>query len=181
MTENQQLQALLRLKRYEQPPSGYYEKLLRDVHRRQRSELLRRPLWSIAMERVQTFFSEHSMGNVSYAGAMAAVAVAGLFAIQMASKPVTGGTTVASAKLVTVPTATAAAAPIALSAVAEAPTLSLSEESAEIPATTTDELPTDARLIPAKAAPVFAKVRQPRYVIDSRPVSYEATKVSFSF
>ena len=85
MTEDQQLRALLRMKRYEQPPAGYYEKLLQDVHRRQRSELLKRPLWAIAIERVQTFFSEHSMGSASYAGAMAVVALAGLLAINGSS------------------------------------------------------------------------------------------------
>src|SRR4051812_6893109 len=81
MTEDQQqqkLSALLRLKRFEQPPPGYYAKLLQDVHRRQRMDLLRRPLWKIAIERVQTFFGEHSMGRLQYGGAMAALMVTGL-------------------------------------------------------------------------------------------------------
>lgn len=80
MTE-EQLTALLRIKRFEQPPPQYFERLLESVHRRQREELLQRPLWRIAIERVQTFFSEHSMGNVSYAGAMAAALVVGAGAI----------------------------------------------------------------------------------------------------
>src|SRR5882757_40595 len=80
MTE-EQLTALLRLKRYEQPPADYFDGLLKDIHRRQRTELLRRPLWKIAAERVQTFFSEHSMGHLSYAGAMAAVLIVGVGAI----------------------------------------------------------------------------------------------------
>jgi hypothetical protein len=75
------ISALLRLKRFEQPPPGYFDKLLSDVHRRQRSELLQRPLWKIAVERAQVFFGEHSMGNLSYAGAMAAVLVVGVAAI----------------------------------------------------------------------------------------------------
>lgn len=73
--------ALLRLKRFEQPPPGYFDQLLSEVHRRQRSELLRRPLWKIAIERTQVFFSEHSMGGLSYAGAMATVLVIGVAAI----------------------------------------------------------------------------------------------------
>jgi hypothetical protein len=80
MTE-EQLTSLLRIKRFEQPPPQYFERLLENVHRRQREELLQRPLWRIAVERVQTFFSEHSMGNVSYAGAMAAALVVGAGAI----------------------------------------------------------------------------------------------------
>jgi len=74
---DEQLSALLRLKRYEQPPAEYFDQLLRDIHRRQRTDLLRRPLWKIAVERVQTWFSEHSMGHMPYAGAMAAILVAG--------------------------------------------------------------------------------------------------------
>ena len=80
MTE-EQLTALLRIKRFEQPPPQYFDRLLDNIHRRQREELLQRPLWRIAVERVQTFFSEHSMGNVSYAGAMATVMLVGAGAI----------------------------------------------------------------------------------------------------
>ena len=76
MTE-EQLTALLRIKRFEQPPPQYFDRLMENIHRRQREELLHRPLWRIAVERVQIFFSEHSMGNLSYAGAMAATLVVG--------------------------------------------------------------------------------------------------------
>jgi hypothetical protein len=43
----QQLQALLRLKRHEQPPPGYFDDLLHAIHRRQREEMLRRPAWQL--------------------------------------------------------------------------------------------------------------------------------------
>src|SRR5215207_7780553 len=81
MTE-EQLSALLRLKRHEQPPPGYFDDLLRAVHRRQREELLQRPLWRIALERVQCFFGEGTLAPVSYAGVLAAVAIAGVFTIR---------------------------------------------------------------------------------------------------
>src|SRR5471032_1854929 len=78
---DEQLSALLRIKRFEQPPPQYFDRLLQDLHRRQRAELLHRPLWKIAVERVQTFFSEHSMGHLSYAGALATVLVIGVATI----------------------------------------------------------------------------------------------------
>ena len=206
MTEDQQLSALLRLKRYEQPPSGYYQKLLQDVHRRQRAELLKRPLWKIAVERLQTFFSEHSMSGLSYAGAMAAVAVAGLLAINTlgTSSGISGGQTLAQAPAPTLP-AVAEVAPsepapsTALAQIASTRTptvdlraetpglprlLSLEESPVEVTTTSAedDEALANARLSPSRTqADGGATVRQPRYVIDARPPSFEATKVSFSF
>lgn len=178
MTEDQKLTALLRLKRYEQPPAGYYERLLNDIHRRQRSELLRRSLWSIGIERLQTLFSAHSMGNVSFAGTMAAVALVGFAAINMIGdapqyavappapvhvaahpSPVDNHTDVsASPRLLTLQTA-----PVVVAAPAD------------------EEALGNARLIPASASPRAATMQHPRYVIDARPVSIEAAKVSFSF
>ena len=62
---------LLRLKRYEQPPPGYFENFLHEFHRRQRDELLRQPLWRICLERAQDFMSaaEYAIvGLVSHCG-----------------------------------------------------------------------------------------------------------------
>lgn len=179
-----QLSALLRLKRHERPPAGYFEKLLQDVHRRQRAELLRRPLWKIAIERMQTFFGEHSMGNVSYAGAMAAVAVIGIALIGIMAPAKTGGNRPPSAPLAQAEAPASARAPAsALAAPAPAP-VNLLALDRPVPA-----LPAAAKLPPVneRLAPSFfgeprtASVSQPRYVIDTRPASYEATTVSFSF
>lgn len=160
MTE-EQLSALLRLKRYEQPPAEYFDHLLRDIHRRQRSELLHRPLWKIAVERVQTFFGEHSMGQVSYAGAMAALLVVGVAAIGL----ITPGGNVQHNGLADVPPPK----PV-LAAVPEKLHLEPSAPAPRLGA------PSIATVQPG-ATPV---VREPRYVMDARPVSYEPSS-SFNF
>lgn len=178
MNEDQKLTALLRLKRYEQPPAGYYTRLLQDIHRRQRSELLRQPLWTIALERLQTFFSAHSMGNVSFAGSMAIVALTGLLGISMIGQgPQFAVAPPALAKVraprtpVTNPADFAPAQRL----------LSLQEAPIAVIAANDDDALGNARLIPASASPRAVSTHQPRYVIDSRPVTFEATKVSFSF
>ena len=157
MTE-EQLSALLRLKRYEQPPAEYFDQLLRDIHRRQRTELLHRPLWKIAVERLQTFFSEHSMGQTSYAGAMAAVLVVGLAAI---------GWLTPGEKIEHKSDWQAIVPPVPAEQF-----LSL-QPSAPAPKLTSPSLAT----VQPGAMPV---VHQPRYIMDARPVSYEPSS-SFDF
>lgn len=78
--EDQEIRALLRLKKFEQPPPGYYESFLTEFQRRQREELLRRSFWQLALDRAQVFFSEHAMASrLSYASATVAVlALAGV-------------------------------------------------------------------------------------------------------
>ena len=158
---DEQLSALLRLKRYEQPPAPYFDQLLRDIQRRQRSELLHRPLWKIAAERVQTFFGEHSMGRLSYAGAMAAVLLVGIGAIGL----LTPGGNAGHTKCVI---ADGGKNPAPL---AEEKILSLQASAAprlDAPALSTT---------PPGFAPV---VHQPRYIMDARPVSYEPSS-AFNF
>jgi hypothetical protein len=147
--------ALLRLKRHEQPPPGYFDQLLHDVHRRQRAELLRRPLWKIAAERMQVFFSEHSMGNLSYAGAMAAVLVFGVAAIGL----MTPGEIRPANNLAD--NGSAPAAPVAAGTnrmIVLGPQNTL----------------TAARLT-SQREPAGPQIAAPRYVMDARPVSYERT------
>lgn len=155
MTE-EQLSALLRLKRYEQPPPGYFDNLLTQVHRRQRADLLRRPLWKIFAERVQVFFSEHSMGNLSYAGAMAGVLAVGVGVISL----LTPGTKQNSNTL-------AENQPIPIAA---------GPQLASVPPL--PPVPQDPSLQERKVPATL--VSQPRYVIDARPVSYEPAP-AFSF
>jgi len=180
MTEDQQqqkLSALLRLKRYEQPPPGYFDKLLQDVHRRQRADLLKRPAWKLWLERVGTFFSEHSIGYGTYAGAATAVVVTGLVIVgsTFSGKP---GTQPAGPALASV----AHAKPVDLRsdrALSET-LLSLDGHRIAMASMPERESPVaNARLFPSPIGRGQVNGRQPRYVIDALPVSYEATPVSF--
>ncbi len=81
--DEKQLQALLRLKRHENPPPGYFDGLLDRVHRRQREEMLSRPAWQIAIDRIRAFFAPLQM-SWRQAGALAALLVVGVFAIRVA-------------------------------------------------------------------------------------------------
>jgi hypothetical protein len=159
MTDDQ-LSALLRVKRHEQPPPGYYDELLRNVHRRQREDMLRQPLWRIALERMQTFFGEHSMGPLSYASAMAAIVVAGVLGVSMLESG--GPSLVAAGDATPTPSATHEPTP------PEAPTRNLRLAQAPI-----------RPLL--KEIPVSLSQTQsaPRYVIDTRPPA--SPQQTFSF
>src|SRR2546430_1741332 len=67
---------LLRLKRYEQPPPGYFENFLHEFHRRQRDELLHEPLWSICVDRARDFVFRYNLRPLAgYSAAIVAVIV----------------------------------------------------------------------------------------------------------
>src|SRR5437773_11449266 len=74
--DDNEIARLLRLKRYEQPPPGYFENFLHEFHRRQRDELLRQPLWRICRERAHDFMFRLDVRSLaSYPAAVAAVLV----------------------------------------------------------------------------------------------------------
>jgi hypothetical protein len=67
---------LLRLKKYEQPPPGYFEDFLHEFHRRQRDELLRQPVWSVLWQRLSdSLFRLNIPSLTSMPAAVAAVLV----------------------------------------------------------------------------------------------------------
>jgi hypothetical protein len=83
-SSDDRLARLLRLKRYERPPPGYFENFLHEFRRRrQRDELLRQPLWSVCVDRVRDFVFRHNVRPVAYyaAGIAAVVACAAVILI----------------------------------------------------------------------------------------------------
>jgi hypothetical protein len=70
------MQKLLRLRRYEQPPAGYYDEFLREFHHRQRAELLKPSLTTLLLERFSSWASEFRVPAFAYAGATAVAVIA---------------------------------------------------------------------------------------------------------
>src|ERR1700752_1770333 len=90
--DDKELSALLRLKRYEQPPPEYFENFLHEFHRRQRDELLRQPLWRICLERAHNFIWRLNVPSLtsltSYPAAVAAVLIcAGVISLRIYQEP----------------------------------------------------------------------------------------------
>ena len=147
---------LLRLKRYEQPPPGYYENFLHEFHRRQRDELLRQPLWRICLERAQNFMSQLDIRTLApYSTAVAAVLVcAAVISLKVSQPPETARVAIQSPSMVAAPVNTeeewSLASPVAPQIFRLQPVRSFHESQTH------------------RAAP-------PRYVLDSVPVSYEPT------
>ena len=76
--EFQDLQRLLRLKRHEVPPPAYFEDFMVEFHRRQREELLRRPLWRLALDRFEAAMPTFTPARYAYTGATAMAVVAAM-------------------------------------------------------------------------------------------------------
>jgi hypothetical protein len=84
------MQRLLRLKRYEQPPEGYYEDFLSEFHHRQRAELLRPSLTTLLLERFASWAAEFRVPAIAYAGATALAVVASIGILQVNPAAPTG-------------------------------------------------------------------------------------------
>jgi hypothetical protein len=149
---------LLRLKRHEQPPPDYFDNFLHEFHRRQRAELLRQPLWRIALQRTQDFVLQMKMPALnSYPAAATAILIfAAVLSLKVYQTP-------NGANLATV----AVHAPVAASVDNEA-TWSLSTPVAM------RELGATPSRIAHERAQTHRLAATPRYVLDSTPVSYDA-------
>src|SRR3981189_3767428 len=145
---------LLRLKRFEQPPPGYFENFLHEFHRRQRDELLRQPLWRICLERAHDFMFRLNVPSLtSFPAAVTAILIfSAVISLKIYQTPETS-------KLAQ--THTVLAAPVSADG----------EWTLASPDTT--------RVLSTKplrnGGAQTHRPTQPRYVLDSCPVSYEST------
>ena len=151
----QDLQRLLRLKRHEAPPPGHHEDFMREFHRRQREELLRRPLWRLALDRLEAALPSFQPARYAYAGACAtAVVAASIISTRILVTP--GHGTVASANTASV----AVAAPV------RPPINILSPKSASLRLSPELNFDQPRRV----AASSSAASNRTRYVLDASPI-----------
>ena len=76
MSEFKDVESLLRLKRYEQPPQGYFEDFAESFKERQRSEMLQQSARGLFVERVSTYFWGYGPRHWMLAGGVATALVA---------------------------------------------------------------------------------------------------------
>jgi hypothetical protein len=162
------LSKLLRLKRFEQPPPGYFDDFLKEFQYRQRAQLLRTPAWRLALERLQMMFEEHfTLTRFTYATASAAVlCVAGALTFNMLEHPGSGVRSSAA-----ILAANTAASVQGLPTVQPVEPMQIASADAPQALTLTPQIRIPEALL---GQSVQAGVgRNPRYVLDARPVSYE--------
>jgi hypothetical protein len=150
---------LLRLKRYEQPPPGYFDNFLHEFHRRQRAELLKQPLWRIAIQRAQDFMFQLNLSTLtSYPAAATAVVVcAAVLTLKVAQTPDASMSNVASVRV-------EQQTPLAVASANESWSLSTP--------VSRDFGSASFRNV-SEGVQTHRPAAQPRYVLDSTPVSYE--------
>lgn len=79
MNDSDEIQRLLRLKRYESPGDEYFQKFLEEFKDRQRAELLHRSARSLLVERFSMWFSEYNGSRWLVPAGAAALVSAGFF------------------------------------------------------------------------------------------------------
>ena len=96
MTPEEQISKLLRLKRHELPPPGYFEDFLQEFQARQRAELIRRPLWEIAWDRMVSLAPSFQVPRMAYAAIVALAVAASAMIIVRPGTTVPSGTLAAN-------------------------------------------------------------------------------------
>jgi hypothetical protein len=155
-SDDRDIATLLRLKKFEQPPPGYFDDFLHEFHRRQRDALLRQPLWRICLERAHDFMFKLNVPSLtSYPAAATALLIfAAVISIKVYQTP-------------------------------EKSNFAENRSTVSIPAQPDNEWtlasPVSATRVlstkPLRSSSMLPTHRatQPRYVLDSVPVSYDST------
>ena len=160
--ENKELQILLRLKKYEKPPQGfeeYGERFLREFHRRQRWEETRTNGWMDLWSRFSGYLENLTVPRYAYATALAAF---GAVALAINGIQPSSSETQMVAAVTAAPVVRSAHSALALNS-----PLDLSD------------LEVQSQLnLGSSATNAANRDVQPRYILDTRPASYDA---AFSF
>ena len=155
------LQALLRLKKYEAPPAEYFEDFLHEFHRRQRAELLRRPIWRLALDRLEGAWPTFGPARHAYLGSCALAVTAAALASGHILLGHPHGARHAEVAFVEPHAGTVALNKSVF------PRLSLhGDRASRLPELNFDQQP-------HKEYTAAVRTARPRYVLDAQPVSYE--------
>ena len=163
MLDEHELQKLLRIKRFEQPPPGYFDRALIELHQRQREELLRRPATLIWWERFVSWLWKFRVPSYAYGAALGVFVVVVTIVGSGLWAPYKDATDSSANRVVV-------SGPEAQEVVANRLSLGGNLDWSKFHHTASSP----------KVVPVIgpSQTALPRYVLDGRPLTYKA---SFSF
>jgi hypothetical protein len=171
MDDFNDLQRLLRLKRHEAPPPEFFEDFLEEFHLRQRAELLKRPLWRLALDRLEGAWPVFPVARYAYAGSCAlALLAAGITSAHILTTP--ASVALADAQPAKIGKHSPA---IAVPPAAAVASLRSSSGPARIdlrglrPSVALNDLDFEN----LRSVSTTGAASRPRYVLDAQPVSYE--------
>jgi hypothetical protein len=150
---DESLHHIIRLKRYEQPPEGYYEDFLREFHLRQRAELLKPSLSTLLLERLSSLMLEFRVPAVAWAGVTAVAVVASVAILKVA------------------PSATSGVSPSSYAV--SYSTLSAQTPYSQTPVTIQKMQPVSLR-VDTPSAGASSQIFPPSYLLQARPASHES-------